>query len=171
MSDTLDAQVAPPAPSPVAAPAKKAAKKAPKPARDTAPRSPGRPSNIEKLGDQLGTQLTAIGALVMLANQADGEAVVRRAPELGDALAKLAEQNPRVRRLLEGGLTSSAWMGVAIAFGGLGLEIARNHDVKLRPKPKPAPELVDEDAPPAGGLGNVIDLAASWAPQPNGSPS
>ena len=99
---------------------------------DTAPRpssaagrGPGRPTNIEKLGEHLTAQFVALGMVAFAFDPRVGAILVDDAPAHGAALAKLAEQNPRVRRFLEGGLTGSAWIGVAVAFGSTGFKIAQ----------------------------------------------
>jgi hypothetical protein len=138
---------------------KKRGRRAPRAARaatststDSSPkRGPGRPSNTERLERQLCDQLGAIALTVAVLHPQDGMTLARRAPELAAAFAKLAEQNPRIRKMLEGSLTGSAWLQLTFALGGLGLELAQNH------RAIPAPPSGEAPAP-AGGF----DLSA-WA--------
>lgn len=166
--DVDEATATDPTAPPAAEPKKRRGARAARAARaatsgDTPPRTrgPGRPSNTERLERQLADQLGAIALTVAVFQPADGMTLARRAPELAAAFAKLAEQNPRVRKLLEGSLTSSAWLGVCFALGGLGLELAQNH----RALPAPSPMPGGGDSPPA------FDLSA-WANlSPNGAAS
>ena len=113
------------------------------PASDTAPRrtetaarGPGRPSTIAKLEEHLGTQFMALAGIAMLFDPRVGLIMAEDAPAHAKALAQLADQNPKVRKFLEGGLTGSAWVGVAIAFGTTGVKIA---GALQTPKDAPAP--------------------------------
>jgi hypothetical protein len=171
MSDTLTVELdtaavpAPPEPPPEPAPAKAKAKRGPgRPRKVKTPepssagaasgdrppsRGPGRPSNSDKLREKLTVELSALGAFVAFLQPADGEVIVRRAPEVADALVKLAETNQRVRRVLEGTLTSSAWLGVAIAVGPLVAELLVNHRVL----PPMVGAILNPPAPAANGDG------------------
>lgn len=111
-----------------------------------APPKVGRPNSIEKLERQLEDQLGAIAITLSLFSPRDGQAILRRAAPVAHSLAKLADQNPRVRKLLEGGMTSSAWLGVVIAVGGLAAELAANHGAL-----PPAFATPIDDAGGAGG--------------------
>lgn len=138
-ADTGDTLPKPPPAEPTAAEPK--APKEPKEPKSAA-RGAGRPSARDKLEQHLAEQLGAIALTVTLFHPGDGQAIMRRAPECAHQLARLADQNPRVRRLLESGMTSSAWLGVAIAFGGLAMEIGANHGALpawFAGKPEPAP--------------------------------
>jgi hypothetical protein len=134
------------------------AAKEPKPAA----RGAGRPSSRDKLEQSLAEQLGAIALTLSLFNPRDGQAIMRRAPECAASLARLADQNPKIKRLLESGMTSSAWLGVAIAFGGLGMELAANHGA--------APALFSTPAPESSGagdlFGNLAHLFPKAAPAP-----
>lgn len=79
------------------------------------------------LADRLTQSVTVVGVGVGLLNQADGLAIVNGAPALGDALSKLADENPRVRKALEGAMAASAWGGVLAATLPIAATIAANH--------------------------------------------
>lgn len=155
-TDTAPAELAEPAPD--APPAE------PKPKRTRKPRSTtgGRPSGKDKRREQVADQLTSIGMALngvgFVAGQpalaADGRAVLDHADNIATALAELAETNPRVAKFIDGGVSGSAWIGVAIAVGGLARDIAANH------LPEPEPELAEtvEPGSPASGLAGLADL-------------
>lgn len=95
----------------------------------------GRPSGKDKRREAVADQLTSIGMALngvgFVAGQpaiaADGRAVLDHAENIAQALAELAETNERVARFIDGGVSGSAWIGVAIAVGGLARDIAANH--------------------------------------------
>lgn len=103
--------------------------------KDTSPKNKGgRPSNTERLAKQLGEMTTMIGITVgMTIDRRDGMVIVENAPDFAAALAKLAETNQRVRRLLESSMNGSAWAGVILVTGRMSLQIAANHGVKVPP--------------------------------------
>lgn len=138
----------------------------PKPSRSRASsasssRGPGRPSVRDKLETQLAEQLGALALTVVLFHPADGQAIMRRAPDCAAALARLAEQNPRIRRLLESGMTSSAWLGVAIAFGGLAMEIGANHGQFPKWLATPAQSPAGETGGVFGNLSHLFDAPSA----------
>lgn len=105
-------------------------------AQDRKPkRSRGRPSNAEKRRENLEEQLASIGMVLAgaaaatgsQALAADGVAVINHASPIAEALANLAEANPRVAKLLDGTVTGSAWLGVFFAVAPLIMEVAGNH--------------------------------------------
>ena len=140
------------------APAEPKAKRTRKPRSTTG----GRPSGKDKRREAVADQLTSIGMALngvgFVAGQpalaADGRAVLDHADNIAGALAELAETNPRVAKFIDGGVSGSAWIGVAIAVGGLARDIAANH------LPEPEPELaetVEPGAPSAfGGLADLV---------------
>lgn len=93
------------------------------PRADAAPRGPRAPS----LKTQLRDLITSVGAMLMLANAADGQAVIAGAAAQADALDALAKKNPAVRRALEGLLTASVYGQLIAAFAPTVLTIAANH--------------------------------------------
>lgn len=119
-----------------------------KPKGDSAPRTaraergPGRPSNIDKLTEQLATLFTEMGAIAFVVNPAVGAIIIEDAQSNAQALARVAATNDRVRRMLSGGVNGSAWIGLLIAFGSTGM--------KIRAALTPAPAL--GDAPPSDPL-------------------
>lgn len=95
----------------------------PKPQPSTDGRGPGRPSNLAKLADNLTAQFAGLGSLVFALNPTVGAILIEDAASHGQALAKLAESNPKIRKALEGSVTGSAWVGVAVAFGSTAIRI------------------------------------------------
>jgi len=57
--------------------------------------------------------------------------IIEDAEKNGKALAAWAESNPKVRRIIEGGLSGSAMIGFILAISSTGLKIAANHNVDL----------------------------------------
>ena len=108
---------------------------------ETAARGPGRPSNSQKLEKSLTDQFGSVAMLAMATDPRVGLILMEDAPAHAAALTKLAEQNPKVRKMLEGGLTGSAWFGVLFAFGSTGYRIVQ--------ATKPAPAAPAADAAPA----------------------
>jgi hypothetical protein len=123
----------------------------PKPPAAEAGRGPGRPRAIDKLGDQLSAQFVALAAIVMMVNPTVGLILMEDAPAHGAALAKLADSNARVRKLLEGGVTGSAWLGVAVAFGTTAYKV--NVALKVEQLPEGAAPAGDPMAAAFAGLG------------------
>lgn len=111
----------------------------PKPEKSTAGRPPGRPSNIDKLADSLTAQFAGLAMLVFPFDPAIGTVLLEDAPAHGAALAELAKSNPKIRRLLEGGITGSAWVGVAVAFGSTGVKINGVMRQRAAERAEPAP--------------------------------
>lgn len=95
----------------------------------------GRPNGKDKRREAVADQLTSIGmalsGIALVSGQpalaADGRAVLDHSDNIATALAELAETNQRVAKFIDGGVTGSAWLGVAIAVGGLARDIAANH--------------------------------------------
>lgn len=108
----------------------------PRPSAPTAGRGPGRPSGLDKLEEHLTAQFATLGMIAFAFDPRVGAILVEDAGAHGKALAQLAGQNAKVRKFLEGGLTGSAWIGVAVAFGSTGFKIAQT--VKA-PEAPPAP--------------------------------
>ena len=125
----------------------------PTPPPSSAGRSPGRPTNIDRLADHLATQFLGLGMLVFAFNSAVGAILVEDAPAHAKALAALAEQNPKVRKLLEGTITGSAWLGVAIAFGSTAMRVsgALREQGTADTAPPPFPFTFSPPAPEANG--------------------
>lgn len=127
----------PPTTTPRKAPA---SKKAPATAK-----GPGRPSNRDRLADDLAAQLAGIGAVVAAFHEADGLSIVNHSPRIGAALADLAEKNPKVKKALTASVETSAWGGVIVAIAPLALELIAHH---TGPRPEPTPEASTDGTQP-----------------------
>jgi hypothetical protein len=163
----------PATPAPADAKPKKRTRKR-TPAADRAPRTVernkgGRPTKAvaddKELQRQLADAFGTLGFAVMAfaqspAVEADGSAIIERSEKLAESLVALARQNDAVRRFLTSGIPGSAWLGVAGAFGGLGLAIARNHGALAD-----APELAAVIGADFGGNASGLpgDLGAAMA--------
>lgn len=122
-------------------------------AKETAPRPPAadrparRPTNDEKLKEHVAAQISSIGMGLMGVSAAtrnpvlgaDGLTVMEHADALAESLVAVSKTNTRVRKMLESGVESSAWLGVLIAVGALTRDIVSNH----------AQPAAVEGAPPA----------------------
>ena len=147
----------------------KSAPTAPGADRPPKTRAVGRPTVAAKLEVALGAELAAVAKVVGVVSPVDGVTILSHAPDVAEAFARLAEQNPRVKKLLTAGTTGSAWLGVVVAVGAMGLELAGNHGIGLFAPPPPsspadAPSPVD-----FAGLSNLNDQAARRAAAANGA--
>jgi len=86
-----------------------------------------RPSGASLEG-QLLNLFEAIGGAVFIWNYRDGQIIAVQAAPLAKALNKLAQQNAKVKRLLQAMTTGGAWGEVmSIVVLGMVLPIAQNH--------------------------------------------
>lgn len=127
----------------------------PRPSAPAAGRGPGRPSGLDKLEEHLTAQFATIGMVAFAFDPRVGAILVEDAGAHGKALAQLAGQNAKVRKFLEGGLTGSAWIGVAVAFGSTGFKIAQA--VKAAPDAAPQAPAAASTSP-----GSVSPLFSSF---------
>lgn len=118
---------------------------------ETAARGPGRPSNAQKLEKSLTDQFGAIALMVMMLDPRVGSILLEDATQHAAALAKLAEQNPKVRKMLEGGLNGSAWFGVIVAFGSTGYRI-------VQATKQPPEQLTPTEHVPFGAGGGAVPV-------------
>jgi len=131
-------------------------KRAPKSGTTSRPR-------VRPLAGRLTDSFTLIGIGVSAFHPADGAAVITGAPALADSLAKLADENPNMKRALEGAMQASAWGGVMVAAASIAIPIAANHGA-LPPQVGAMFGGVVEGAP--------VDPATSYTvPQQQGAPS
>lgn len=86
----------------------------------------GRQKNLTQPLEEL---FTTIGTVVMVANEADGLAIIQGTPRLANSLNELAKQNPAVRKNIERLLAGSAWSGVLASVGAIALPIMANHNL------------------------------------------
>ena len=112
----------PPTGNPIGRPRKDAA-----PASDT-PRT-GRPSKAATRERQYTRSLAKVGGVIFLVNRADGEAFLQGVPDVAKALAAVAEQNPRIAKVLDAGASAGVWLELASALGAIGVPVLCNHGV------------------------------------------
>lgn len=158
MSDTSPGQPIPgqttiPVPGePTPAAAKKvAAKKAAAAVKETIPRGPGKPSNDAKLTEKLVDMFVLVGVSVSAFDTFDGATIIGGAPDLAASLVTLANESPAVKKALETSMTSSAWLGVAMAISPIVVSILANHKV-LPEGLKAMSPAVGTGADPLAGL-------------------
>lgn len=125
-----------------------------RPRKDRAPaaeRGPGRPSKETKRAEKLTAMLGQVGVGVFLINQADGEVFLAGVPRLAEALAKLADQNATIGKVLDSTVKAGAWADVALACSAIALPIMANHGMlpaaaASMMMPAPAAPAEPEDA-------------------------
>lgn len=166
-TDAAAAADAPPAPAKrKRAPGKTRARKTPSPANDAAPTSPRPPRGVS-LERRLEEFITAGGAMLLIVNARDGQAVIAGAPSQARALGALAKENPAVKRALEKLLTVSVYGQLLAAFAPTVLTIAANHGaVPPIVASLAGAALAPTPAPPAGAdapAGEGLDLASLGA--------
>lgn len=101
-----------------------------RPRKDRAPaaeRGPGRPSKETKRAEKLTAMLGQVGVGVFIINQRDGEIFLAGVPRLAEALAKLADQNPSIAKVIDSTVKVGAWADVALACSAIALPIMANH--------------------------------------------
>lgn len=132
--------------------AKKAAPKLPRAdAPPAEPRGPGRPSRDEQLAAKLADSiLVVVGisqATALALGQSDGPGsigqdlriVAEATPALAEALVKVADTNPALKRALTAASSGSAYGDLFfVVVGGILLPIAANHGL-FGPAPVPGP--------------------------------
>lgn len=162
----------PPADRPPAAAPRAAKRTAKKPAGQGGPGRPPKPKLDKKLEELIGSA----GSGLMLAGMArgneqlvyDGTILLSKTEELAGALDKLAQENPAVRRVLEGLVQTSAWGSLLAVVAAVGVPILANHGVL----PAQAAGLVGAELPPPRPARNDDDATAAPAdggdPQANG---
>jgi len=104
-----------------------------RPRKDAAPaaepKAAGRPSKAAQRERQYTRSLAKVGALWYLVNAADGTAFLEGVPNVAKALAAVAEQNPRVAKVLDAGASAGVWIELASAIGAIGVPVLCNHGV------------------------------------------
>lgn len=89
-------------------------------------RPKGRPIALET---ELAEFFTNLGAMVMMADQFDGLVIVNQAEDNAKALAKLANKNARIKKMLEGMMEVSSLGAVAGVVGATAIPILMHHGV------------------------------------------
>ncbi len=105
-----------------------------RPPRDRAPRppaadkrGPGRPSVAAKREQQITAMVGGVGMMMYAVNPADGTAILNGTPGLAAALAKVAEQNSRIAKVIDAVNEGGAWLEVTVAAAAIVLPILANH--------------------------------------------
>jgi hypothetical protein len=100
-------------------------------AKATAKKPVGRPPGSTKskidIEKNLTETLLMIGSVVGMVDEYDGAIIVGGSPRLASAIAKKAEQDPRLKAMLEKWMTTSGWAEIAIAAGAMAFPIAVHH--------------------------------------------
>lgn len=120
------------------------------------PNKGGRPSVRSKRAQNVSRVVGGLGKMVGAFDEFDGDCIIAGAPALGDALADLAESNPRVAKLLDGAVDLGASVNVISAVVAIIGPIVVHHGLfaALGPgDPQPEAERGDppQPAPPATG--------------------
>lgn len=76
--------------------------------------------------------LARAGAVIFAVNPADGAAFLEGVPRAAAALAEVAQQNPRIGKVLDAGVNAGVWAELLAALTAIGAPIAVNHG-KLPP--------------------------------------
>jgi hypothetical protein len=104
----------------------------------------------DRISRQLRAELGSVGVILSAFDPECGKSVVLLAPEIADSWADLAEKNRRVRAIIEGGMSASAWGKALVSTGALIAAILAHH--KILP-----PELLQFVRPVDGAAGNGDD--------------
>lgn len=101
---------------------------------------------------------TSMGTITMMFDHFDGTVIVAGAPELAESLNRLAADNPKVRRALEGMVQGSSTGSLIVAVAAIVFPIAQNHGLfPLFPGQVPgsgqAPPKPESSASPSPGEG------------------
>lgn len=118
--------------------------KAPKTSAKTSQSSTSNRGRKKNLTPKLEDFFTSIGTMVYALNATDGAAILEGTPDLARSLNNLANEDERVRRMLERMLTGSAYGGVFMATAAILLPILANHN--LLPVQLPG-HMMPESAP------------------------
>mgnify|MGYP000134248355 CR=1 FL=1 len=99
----------------------------------TEPAKPrGAPTARAKREQSYTRTLAKIGAAIYLVNPADGAVFLEGVPRTAKALAEVAQQNPRIGKVLDAGVNAGVWAELFAALTAIGAPIAVNHG-KLPP--------------------------------------
>lgn len=106
------------------------------PAAGTDPTEPakprGAPTARARRVQSYTRMLARVGALIYSVSPADGAVFLEGVPRTAAALAEVAQQNPRIGKVLDAGVSAGAWTELLMALTAIGAPIAVNHG-KLPP--------------------------------------
>lgn len=165
----------PPAPKKVAKAAAKRVDARPATPPADPPKNPvGRPPNITKRSQTVRMGLGLVAGGVALKNVADAKVIREGAPELADAIAKAADTNRTLAKVIDAMQVTGAWTEIGAAAMAIALGIAANHGIDpfglgpAIPAGQPAPDIPDGYV--RDGVFYPSPIAAQPAPpSPNGA--
>lgn len=135
----------------------------------------GRPTNASRRAAAVSGVLTMTGVAVMAFDEHDGAVIIEGAPRLADALAAVADRNPRVARALDALMETSAWGEVGLAAAAIIVPIVKHH--AARPPEVEGEQVTEPTAPPesntdpSGPAPQVSPDAPVFAVDPEPAPS
>lgn len=118
----------------------------------TAPKSRSRQrqeTSLEILEEKLTEHFIGLSMMVSMVDEFDGAVLANGSPRLASAYTKLAAENPKVKKALEGMMEASAWGEVIIATTMVVVPIAKHHGITIR-LPKRANLADSNGADPVG---------------------
>jgi hypothetical protein len=88
----------------------------------------GRPAKSTTVRKQsLDAMFAMMGVMLTPFNAYDGAVILKNGGELSASLCKLADEDPRVAKMIDAMLTASTWSQVAMGFAAVGVPIMANH--------------------------------------------
>ncbi len=103
-------------------------------------------ANVTQTMEDIGTTLLMAGMVRQSDHlQFDGRVIVHRAPEIGEAVAAIAAENPQVRAAIERMYKTSGWAKIGLTFASVAVPIAACHG--MAPVVFAAPFLNDATGP------------------------
>lgn len=85
------------------------------------------PAGKRVLARQLAATFASVGLLVSAVDPTCGMSVLEQSEPIGEALAALAETNPKIRAALQRATQASAWGGVLIAVSPVVMTVLGHH--------------------------------------------
>lgn len=85
------------------------------------------PAGKRVLARQLSATFSSVGLLLAAVDPTCGTAVLEQSEPIGEALAALAETNPKIRAALQRATQASAWGGVLIAVSPVVMTVLSHH--------------------------------------------
>jgi hypothetical protein len=95
------------------------------------------PRGLKALEENLAIQLYSLGAAVAMFDKFDGTVIAKNSVETAEALTAVAANDPKLRRLLEGGVKGVDYVRLTLALSKIALPIMAHHGW-LKSVPDPA---------------------------------